>query len=218
MTTVHDTLPQYRMLLCWDGKEGLMSFFRLVLHMYSSLLFFCWFANPTFSISFSSSSSFSFSSSSYFSTFSSHYYSLLLPFSLPSLSSFPGDASYVVWCWCWSDQRTSPMYDTAVTDNGRTHSQRYCPTIEGNTCPPHGLGSTWMCSDFTDLPLTCTCTCMLIMLYVYDILQVFRLCFWFLCKCVSLSVHLFTLSLPNKVDEVFDLLLNINGVWVKVCC
>ena len=75
MTTVHEPLPRYRMLLCWDGMEGLMSFFRLVLHMYSSLLSFCWFANSAYSISLSSSSSsFPFSSSSYSFTFSSHYY------------------------------------------------------------------------------------------------------------------------------------------------
>ena len=82
MTTVHVPLLWHRMLLCWGGMEGLMSFFRLVLHMCSSLLSFCWFANPAFSISFSSSS-FSFSSSSsssYSSAFFSHALLLILFF------------------------------------------------------------------------------------------------------------------------------------------
>ena len=87
MKTVHEPLPRYRMVLCWNGMEGLMSFFRLVIHIMFFSFFLCCFADPAFSISFSSSyssslspftfsSSTSYSSSSYSYFYSSsHYYS-----------------------------------------------------------------------------------------------------------------------------------------------
>ena len=64
--------------------EGLMSFFRLVMHIMFFSPFLCWFADPAFSISFSSSyssssSPFTFSSST---SSSSYSYSSLLFLSL----------------------------------------------------------------------------------------------------------------------------------------